>query len=168
VEQRGDLIRQTFQPAKHSRVPLKMIPKMIMLLLLAIGGCARPSSTISPKAKNERALAPEAPVVDIGVLRSGGSASKIFKLKNQTDRACNVATLETSCPCTSLRLQETTVAPSGETYIRIDTDMVKEPEFLGNLSIDARGFDQSGVEVMRFQIIVLVVQPKRIDQLTPK
>ncbi len=128
-------------------------------------GCSQPSETANVAEKTKSILAPEEAEVDLGVLYSGGSARMILKIKNTSDRSCDVAKLESSCECTSLKLQTMKVGPSEETYLLISTDMTKEPDFLGDLRIEAKGSAPSGAEVMLFHIRLSVIAREKVDQL---
>ena len=50
-----------------------------------------------------------------------------------------VATIETSCPCTSIQLEQTVVRAGQFLTGRVLLDLRRKPDFVGDLVIEAKG-----------------------------
>jgi hypothetical protein len=62
-----------------------------------------------------------------------------FQLRNDSGGLVEVAAIETSCPCASIRLEQTSI-PVGQFLAgELTLDMGRESDFAGNLAIEVKG-----------------------------
>jgi hypothetical protein len=75
---------------------------------------------------------------------------------NRSAATVEVAEITTSCDCLKVELPERTLAPGQQYEGRIELDLRKEPQFLGNLgiSVDGRGREGETVFVMEVHVAV--------------
>jgi hypothetical protein len=90
--------------------------------------------------------------IDLGDIAKGGQEQQAFQLRNGSGAFLEVAAIETSCPCASIRLEQTGV-PAGQFLAgTVTLDLRSKPKFTGNLAIEAKGFTRSGH--VAFELII--------------
>ncbi len=90
--------------------------------------------------------------IDLGDIVRGGLKQQAFQCHNDSDALVEVAVIETSCPCASIRLERTGV-PAGQLLAgNVTLDLRQEPDFVGNLAIDLKGLTRDGQTAFRLVI----------------
>ncbi len=111
----------TWTPHDHSS--RRQLPTILCLTLLpaaALLGLAG--------ASRDRTLFAE---IDLGDIAQGGQKQHAFQCRNDSGAFVEVAGIETSCPCASIRLERREVAVGQFLAGEVTLDMGHRPEFLG-------------------------------------
>jgi len=81
---------------------------------------------------------------NLGDIAQGGQKQHMFQLRNDSGIFMEVAAIETSCPCASIRLERTGI-PAGQFLAgNAMLDLRPKPDFEGDLAIEAKGLRPSG------------------------
>lgn len=82
--------------------------------------------------------------IDLGEMPQARQKQHAFQLRNYSGAFVEVAAVETSCPCASIRLERTGI-PAGQSLAgAVRLNMGREPDFVGDLAIKATGLTRQG------------------------
>jgi uncharacterized membrane protein YphA (DoxX/SURF4 family) len=90
--------------------------------------------------------------IDLGDIAQGGQKQQRFQCRNDSGAFVEVAAIETSCPCASIRLERSGVAAGEHLAGNVTLDLRTRPQFAGNLVIEAKGV--SGRERAAFMLVI--------------
>jgi hypothetical protein len=82
--------------------------------------------------------------INLGDIAQAGQKQHTFQLRNDSGALVQVAAIETSCPCASIRLERSDVLAGQFLAGNATLDLRPKPEFAGDLAIEARGFTRRG------------------------
>lgn len=95
--------------------------------------------------------------VNLGVVPRGGRREIFMRLANPTAQVLRWSKLRTTCPCLSVVVDKNALEPSGDAFAKVSLDSSKQPQFVGNLSIEVTAIGSDGAEVFRFDVRAEVV-----------
>lgn len=82
--------------------------------------------------------------IALGDIEQGGQKQQAFQVRNESGVSVEVATIETSCLCASVRLERTRIH-AGELLVGdVTLSMRAKLRFLGDLAIEAKGLTRNG------------------------
>ncbi len=136
-------------------------------LMLAVAGCGgrggpglnRAGALSAAEGRDGRSSLPLIPSeVDpnLGKVAPGSQKSRVIWLTNQSTAPVEIVEIETSCECLRAELPERTLAPGQKVEGRLELDLRKEPQFLGNLGIIVTGRGKTGETVFAMEVHVAV------------
>lgn len=134
----------------------KSLP-LILYLLCTTAGCA-PSSAphVALPYKPLRPLK-TVDVVDMGVVPAGGSQRLVVAVTNQSQATYRLDNIQPDCTCLSFSRSRTVLKPFETSYLTVRLDLRGQPESLGRMLSQVRGFDQLGKEIITFDVRALIV-----------
>jgi len=116
--------------------PVRFFPLALFLSLLPGGGLL--SLAAIPSYESLYAE------IDLGDIARGGQKQQAFQFRNDSGTFVEVATIEMSCSCASIRLARTGI-PAGELLVGwAHFDLRQKPDFAGDLAIEAKGRTRRG------------------------
>jgi hypothetical protein len=135
--------------------------------MLVVAGCGGrgvqgPSRAVSLSAAEEAGgrfscpLVPSEANLNLGQVAPGSQKSRTFWLTNRSAATVEVVEVTSSCDCLKVDLPERNLAPGKTEEGRVELDLRKEPQFLGNLGISVKGKGKSGETVFAMEVHVAV------------
>ena len=122
-----------------------------------------PAHPPAPAASTRATPAIHGPAsVSLGSLRHGEGGRASFVLRNTTDKAVELRSASTTCPCVSISPVPSTIGPGSSAELIAAFDPAEEPDFSGRLGVDVVGKDEAGRELFRLEIDVEVLPSPRI------
>ena len=85
-------------------------------------------------------LAASPKIIDLGAIGRGQKVEVEISLSNRSRSEIQYASVETSCPCLSISPAKGAVAPGSSIQVAVLFDLAKEPDFVGGLSMTAKGY----------------------------
>ncbi len=85
-------------------------------------------------------LAASPKIIDLGAIGRGQKVEVEISLSNRSRSEIQYASVETSCPCLSISPAKGAVAPGRSIQVAVLFDLAKEPDFVGGLSMTAKGY----------------------------
>jgi hypothetical protein len=82
--------------------------------------------------------------IDLGDIAQGGQKQQRFQCRNDSGAFVEVAAIETSCPCASIRLERSKVLAGEYLAGNVTLDLRQKPGFVGDLAIEAKGLTRRG------------------------
>lgn len=82
--------------------------------------------------------------VDLGDIVQGGRKQQTFQCRNTSGAFVEWVGVETSCPCASVHLDRTSVAGGDLLTGNVTLDLRRKPDFVGDLTIEAKGLARRG------------------------
>ena len=139
------------------------------VLILAVAGCGergdqglhRAGTLSAAESKDGRYSLPLVPSevnLRLGHAAPGSQKSLAFWLTNRSTTPVEVAEITTSCDCLKIELPERTLAPGQKVEGRIELDLRKEPQFIGNLGILVDGTGRKGEPLFSMEVHVSVAK----------
>jgi hypothetical protein len=101
-------------------------------------------------------LVPSQAKLNLGQVAPGSQKSSTFWLTNRSDAPVEVIEIASSCDCLKVELPKRLLAPGQKIEGRVDLDLRKEPQFLGNLGISVKGRGKKGETVFALEVDVSV------------
>jgi hypothetical protein len=80
--------------------------------------------------------------IDMGLIGQGCASSRAFELHNRSGGEIEIASVETSCPCASVRPSRKTLSPGERLHMVLDLNMDAEPAFQGGLRVRINGLSR--------------------------
>lgn len=82
--------------------------------------------------------------IDLGDIAKGGQKQQAFQLRNDSGTFVEVATIEMSCYCASIRLERTGISAGALLVGWAQFDLQQKPDFAGDLAVEAKGLTRHG------------------------
>lgn len=82
--------------------------------------------------------------MDMGHVGRGGASSSVFELHNHSGEEVEIGSVETSCPCASVRPSRKTLSPNERLQMVLNLNMAAEPDFQGGLRVRVQGRSREG------------------------
>ena len=90
--------------------------------------------------------------IDLGDIAQGATKQQSFQAVNDSGTHVEVAAVETSCPCASVRMERSDV-PAGQFLAgSVTLDLRHKPDFVGDLVIEAKALTKDG----RVALVLLI------------
>ncbi len=96
-------------------------------------------------------------VIRLGVVEQGGQQNEVVRAFNLGKTTIQVTRFETSCDCVTIWPLQCEISPGEPSYFRVVTNFADDPGFVGDLRVEARGYNQRGEIVLETQVMVSVV-----------
>lgn len=137
------------------------------VLMLVVAGCSgRGIQGLSPagsfSAEEEAGRRSSLPLVpseinlNLGQVAPGSQKSLAFSLTNRTLAPVEVVEITSSCDCLRIELPKRHLAPGHKVEGRIELDLRKEPQFVGNLGVSVNGRGKKGETLFEMEVHVAV------------
>ncbi len=140
-----------WRPADDSSCSRSCLPRrlaatgILLMLLLAVV----PAGTVLWYGlrfeRPREGIVAEPKHIDLGVLARGGNCSYVLKVRNWTDAPVIIRRVEVSCDCMTVRPNHLVLAAGGVAELAVGIDLTRSPRFLGELSLNIRGFTDNGL-----------------------
>lgn len=125
----------------------------------SVQGLPRTRSLSAAEGASDRyslPLVPSEANLNLGQVATGSQKSRAIWLTNRSAVPVEVAEVTSSCDCLKVELPERILAPGQKVEGRIELDLRKEAQFLGNLSIGVKGSGKKGEFVFAMEVRVAV------------
>jgi hypothetical protein len=137
------------------------------VLMLVAGGCEGRGDQGLPRARSlspaeepggqsSLPLVPSAARLNLGRVAPGSQKALAFWLTNRSAAPVDVVEITSSCDCLRVDLPERNLVPGQKVEGRIELDLRKERQFLGNLCISVKGRGKNGEMVFAMEVHVEV------------
>jgi hypothetical protein len=139
------------------RPPRSTAARAAAITALCLSAC-KPSVIVPPPLDPMRAgetgrlIVGPKPVLSLGTLAPGQSASGRMSLRNTSASAVTVARIDTSCPCVRVAPLTTRIDSGTEATLTVAFDPTEEPDFRGGLSVELTGFDVGGFILFKARV----------------
>jgi hypothetical protein len=120
----------------HDSSASQLFPAILCLSLLPAAGFLSLAAVPAPE--------PLFAEIDLGDIAQGGQKQRAFQVVNTSGAFVDVAAIETSCPCASVHLDRTGVRPGQSLTGKASLDLRSKPDFVGELSIEAKAVTTRG------------------------
>jgi hypothetical protein len=158
-------------------VPNRLNICFVFLLSLFATGCGEFASTVadtdrrspttdyrSPTTDHSASLlTPSSKTINLGIVRQAGREQETFELENPGTEPVEVVTFSTSCECLEIDLSRRLIGPGEKVLAQTTLDLGKEPQFLGNLGIEAKGLASDGQTAFSIVVEVSARPPAEFD-----
>jgi hypothetical protein len=134
--------------------------------MLVTAGCGGRDAHGLPQARSLSAagegdqsslpLVPSQSKLNLGQVAPGSQKSFTFWLTNRSDVLVEVIEIASSCDCLKVELPKRLLTPGQKVEGRVELDLRKEPQFLGNLGISVKGRGKKGETVFALVVDVSV------------
>jgi hypothetical protein len=94
---------------------------------------------------------------DFGARRQGERAEIAVEIHNSTKEEITIADVRPSCPCLALELQPRTLAAGTYRTAKVNLDLSREPNFVGDLEGTLEGRTADGSLVLKVRAAVKVL-----------
>ncbi len=101
-------------------------------------------------------LIPSEADLNLGQVAPGSQKSLAFWLTNRSADPVQVVEISTSCDCLEVELPKRVLAPGKKVEGRVQLDLRKESQFVGNLGISVEGRGKTGETVFAMEVRVAV------------
>ncbi len=82
--------------------------------------------------------------IDLGAIAQGGQKQQAFQVVNTSGALVEVATVATSCPCARIQLERSDISTGQLLVGNVSMDLRSKPDFVGNLTVEAKGVRRRG------------------------
>lgn len=145
--------------ARHSpRRPCPPVRNRAWLPLLAVlGACMGAGVTVMQTlgAAGDKSGVYSA-TLDFGSPAVGSRVEREVWVENHLSSPVTVTSVRTSCPCLAVRLRRPVLEPGERVAAEIVLDLGREPNFRGDLRIQAQGLTQDGTQVFVLHVLARV------------
>lgn len=123
--------------------PTSLVRSFVVgILLTAALGCNEKNAAQDPKA--HLLLLDASPSrVDMGEVALGGRKQSTFSLTNPGSQAVELAKIESSCPCLIVDVPSR-IAPGEQVVGCAKLDLRDDPNFIGDVAIEIKGWTSAG------------------------
>lgn len=153
---------------------MRPVTCLTMVLLILSAGCnglvgganeANPRTGQSAGFVSQTLLNPSATSVDLGVLPRAGLQRETISLSNLGATDVKIATIEKTCDCLHIEMAQNTVCPAENVLVHVKLDLSMEPNFEGELAMEAKGLTAEGRAAFLLKVTAKVKPKEEFGKL---